>query len=73
MTRDPLRVRHCTTHHPKPLAVVTNLPGFDAELTPDQLRLLAAALVRAADDCEALFEQTRWYGPVRREYSLEAA
>jgi hypothetical protein len=37
----------------KPLAVVDGLPGGSAELTPAQLRLLAATLLRIADDAEA--------------------
>jgi hypothetical protein len=37
----------------KPLAVVDGLPGGGAELTPPQLRALAATLIRIADDAEA--------------------
>ncbi len=36
----------------KPLAMVSNLPGLDAELTPSQMRALASALSMAAEECE---------------------
>lgn len=36
----------------EPLAEVDNLPGAGAELTPRELRALAAALVAIAADCE---------------------
>lgn len=41
------------THDRKPLAQVRNLPGCDADMTPQQLRALAAVLCTAADECEA--------------------
>jgi len=65
-----LPVKHATRYC-EPLVCFTNLPGYDAELTPTQIRKLAAAMLQAADDCETLFKQTRQYGPVRREYPLE--
>lgn len=37
----------------RPLAVVHNLPGLDADLFPSQLRALANALHQAADACDA--------------------
>jgi hypothetical protein len=37
----------------RPLAVIDGLPGGGAELTPPQLRALAATLLRIADDAEA--------------------
>jgi hypothetical protein len=49
-----LRVRHCATRHGEPLADVYGLPGDGAELRPAELRALAAALLLAAADCEAL-------------------
>ena len=41
-----------TTGH-RPLAMIRNFPGGDTEITPSQLRSLAAALLQAADDSEA--------------------
>jgi hypothetical protein len=41
------------THRGEPLATVDGLPGGGADLTPDQLRALAATLLRIADDCES--------------------
>jgi len=38
----------------KPLASFQNLPGPDPDMTPAQMRNLAAALVKIADDCEAV-------------------
>lgn len=54
--------------HNRPLVDVSGLPGDGAELRPAELRALAAALQRAADECEAA-------GPLalasRREYPLQ--
>ena len=36
----------------KPLVAVDNLPGLNADLTPPQMRALAAALCMAAEECE---------------------
>ena len=47
-----LEVVLTATHDGKPLAIVKNLPGLDAEMRPERLRELAAALLAAADDCE---------------------
>lgn len=66
-----LRVKHTVTYKAEPLVCFSNLPGFDAELTPAQIRALAAAMLEAASDCEKLAEHTRWYGPERREYGLQ--
>jgi hypothetical protein len=49
-----LTVRHCCTRLGDPLTEVDGLPGGGAELTPAQLRGLAAALLRAAADSESL-------------------
>ena len=48
MSAAMLRVRLTCTRHAAPLAVVDGLPGGGAELTPAQLRDLAAALMRVA-------------------------
>jgi hypothetical protein len=48
-----LAVTLTRAYNRRPLAVVHNLPGQDAELFPDQLRALAAALVAAADAADA--------------------
>lgn len=54
MSGTTLRVRLTCTRHGAPLAVVDGLAGGNgAELTPAQLRDLAAALVRVAQDAEA--------------------
>lgn len=54
----------------EPLAVVDGLPGGYAELTPGQLRTLAAVLVEIAADCEARPMSTTRPLPLRKEYSL---
>jgi len=36
----------------RPLATVRNFPGGDADLTPAEMRRLAAALAAAAEECE---------------------
>lgn len=72
MSIQTLHVKHTITRHGAPLAVVDRLPGDGAELTPAQLRQLAAALLAVADECEILHDTTRRHIPVRREYSVEA-
>ena len=58
------------THDGKPLAMVRNLPGRDADLTPQQLRALAAVLCSAADDCEAQPMAIKRFSRRKREYLL---
>lgn len=67
-----LRVRHTVTYKKEPLACL-NLPGADAELSPEALRSLAAALLQVADDCEALHAQVVRYGSTKREYVVSPA
>lgn len=43
--------------HTKPLAIVKNFPGLDAEMYSDQIRKMAGQLNQAADDLDALTEQ----------------
>ncbi len=71
MTHQPIRVQHTVTRLNEPLACFANLPGSGAELRPCELRALAAVLLRAADDCEALSKRPSKYGPARREYPLQ--
>ncbi len=47
-----LEVRHTQSHDGRPVATVRNLPGYNADLTPAQMRSLAAGLLAAADECE---------------------
>lgn len=54
-----------------PLAVLDNMPGQGAELTPAQLRSLAAALTKIADDTEARPMTAKHFMPARREYQLK--
>ena len=68
-----LIVNHTVTFKSEPLVCFTNLPGPDAELTPDQIRLLCVAMLEAAQDCEALLEQARKARRLRRTYSLTEA
>jgi len=55
----------------QPLATVDGLPGGSADLTPAQLRALAAALLRIADDAEARPVRAKTLPTVRREYRLQ--
>lgn len=68
-----LHVKHTITYQDEPLVHFSDLPGYDAELTPAQIRALALALLRAADDCEAQFARTRKNGPMHRKYPVGAA
>ena len=59
------------TYRGEPLAVVDGLPGGGAELTPADLRALAATLVRIAAECDARpVLGKRALPSVRREYPL---
>lgn len=76
MTDSHLAVTFTRTFDRKPLAVVHNLPGGDAEMQPYQLRGLAAVLVRAAADCEAQYAQVSQHKrheglAARRDYALD--
>ena len=55
-----------------PLATVDGLPGGGADMTPQQLRALAAALVQIANDCEARPVARKHPMPERKEYRLPA-
>lgn len=47
-----LHVEMTQTADQKPLAVVKNFPGLDAEMTPAELRTMGQWLIDAADECE---------------------
>jgi hypothetical protein len=64
-----LSAKLCRTHTGAPLATVDGLPGGCADLTPAQLRALAKALQRIADDADAR-PKGRAYLPVFRAYEL---
>ncbi len=68
----PVRVKMTRACDGGPLAVL-DLPGDGAELRPQQLRDLAAALLRVADDCEArkLMHRGRPLPDERRSYPVE--
>lgn len=67
-----LAVKHTATFKGDPLVCFSDLPGADAELTPAQIRKLAAALLTIADDCEAHARSVRRYADRRCEYPVEA-
>lgn len=53
MNKKQLHVQLTKDRHGNPLAIVENLPGLDAEMTPDSMRSLARALIMAAEYCDA--------------------
>ena len=57
------------TREGEPLATVGDLPGDHADLTPAELRALAAGLLRIAADAEAQALKSRRYLPQRRVYA----
>lgn len=67
-----LNVLLTQTRNRKPLAQVCNLPGDDADLTPQQLRTLAAALYSIADECEAQPMTAKHFSKHKRQYMLAA-
>ena len=58
----------CQTHDRKPLAHIDGLPGGGADLRPEELRALAAALLRIADAAESRPMGARTYRREKREY-----
>jgi len=58
--------------HELPLAVVDGLPGDGAELRPEQLRQMAAALLAIAADAELMPTKGKRFVPVRRCYPVDA-
>jgi hypothetical protein len=54
----------------KPLATVIKLPGLDAELTPSQMRALAAALSMAAEECELQPMDRKHFRQRKRTYDI---
>ena len=65
-----LNVILCQTADGRPLATIRNFPGLDADLFPGQLRTLAAALLAAADDCDARPVDCKYFSTVKRSYRL---
>ena len=66
-----LAVKHTATHKGDPLVVFSDLPGPDAELTPAQIRKLAAVLITIADDCESHARGVRRAIDRRQTYTVE--
>ena len=67
-----LRVTFAPNHEGKLFVIVHNLPGLEAELTVEGIRVLADALGAIASDAEAAAKKK---GKVRREtmsYPLQA-
>ena len=73
MPTQELTVTLCQAFERKPLAVIDGLPGGGAELTPAQLRVLAASLLRIAADAESQPMSSRRYMRRRRAYPLAVA
>ncbi len=65
-----IRMTMCQTFDRRPLAIVHNLPGGDAEMYPAEMRALAAALLAAADECEARPMDRRRFLLAERSYDL---
>lgn len=74
MTRRPILAKLCQTRDGRPLATLEGLPGDGADLTPADLRALAAALLRVAADAEGrkLAHRGRPLPADRRAYPLES-
>jgi len=60
----------CQTRDRHPLVTIEDMPSGGADMTPAQLRLLAAALLRVAEDAEAQPMAVKHYARKRREYTL---
>ncbi len=68
-----LEVMLTRTFDGRPLATVQNLPGGDADMTPAQMRALAAALCAAADECESRPMDKRRFMRAVRRYRIAGA
>lgn len=49
----PLIITHTVDGHGRPLSIVHNLPGLDAEFPPDRLESLGRQLIYAAHDARS--------------------
>ena len=49
-----LHIEITSDRHAKPLAIVKNFPGLDAEMYSDSLRKMVEELIQAADDMDAV-------------------
>ena len=49
----PLIITHTVDLHGRPLSIVHNLPGLDAEFPPDRLESLGRQLIYAAHDARS--------------------
>ena len=65
-----LSVTLTQTYKQQPLAVIHNMPGMDAEMTPAQLRALSACLTKVAEECAARPMGKRTFLKVKRSYAL---
>ena len=65
-----IAIRHTTDRHGAPLAIVYDFPGLYAELRPAELRRLAMALARAANDCEERAARSPWCWPAVVQYQI---
>jgi hypothetical protein len=73
MLTRPITAKLCQTRDGRPLATVEGLPGDGADLTPGDLRALAAALLRVAEDAEGrkVAHRGRPMPVQSKSYSLE--
>ena len=65
-----LSVTMTQTFDGHPLATVRNLPGADADLRPEQMRALAKALCKAADECEKRPMDKKHFTRCNRGYDM---
>ena len=54
-------VTHTQTRTGEPIATISGFPGFGADMTPEQMRSLASALIVAASTCEATVKKLNGY------------
>lgn len=64
-----LKVKVVQDRFQRNLVALENPPGEGAELYPKSLRLLAAALLQAADDCEKV-SPTPFHEDKQYEYAI---
>lgn len=70
MNQTNLEVLLTQTRDRQPLVIMSHLPGNCAEMTPKQIRSLAAALIAAAEDCEKMPMGKRSFRSIKKYYPL---
>jgi hypothetical protein len=70
ITIKTLEVILLQTENHRPYITVQNFPGLHADMTIEQVRKMANALLDAANECEEKSNKDSHFPPTKRSYSL---